>query len=193
MDQHRFDVRKLERLNDETRFEQLIPELMWSALGNPNPSTIVEIGAGTGLFANRFAEMALDATVFAVDVEPIMVKWMEHNRLRQDGRLRPVLSDENHVPLPDAIADIVVTINLHHELASPAETYSEALRLLKPGGQILVVDWAPIDTPSGPPQAIRASEYQLLEILGEVGFKDLKAHPGLPWHSLVTASKDVTG
>ena len=38
---------------------------------SPEPSVIVEIGAGTGLFAGRFAAMAPDAKVFAVDTEPV--------------------------------------------------------------------------------------------------------------------------
>jgi ubiquinone/menaquinone biosynthesis C-methylase UbiE len=189
MSHHKFDVRKLEKLNDEKRFEQLIPEVMWDALGDPNPSTIVEIGAGTGLFASRFADMALDVAVYAVDIEPAMVAWMEQNRLREDGKFHPVLADETHVPLPDAVADIVMTINLHHELEFPATTYAEAFRLLKPGGQILVVDWAPTETLGGPPQEIRATEDQLREMLESVGFEASVAHFGLPWHSLVTALK----
>ena len=35
---------------------------------------IVEIGAGTGLFAARFARMAPGAIVYAVDLEPAMVE-----------------------------------------------------------------------------------------------------------------------
>ena len=118
MPHQKFDVAKLERLNDPARFADLDPTRMWDALGSPEPSALVEIGAGTGLFSARFAAMAPGATVYAVDVAPEMVAWMRENRPEvAAGRVVPVLAEETRIPLADALADIVVTINLHHELA----------------------------------------------------------------------------
>jgi SAM-dependent methyltransferase len=184
----KFDIRKLERLNDPARFEQLDPAFMWAALGRPSPRTIVEIGAGTGMFAARFLSLAPGSVLHAVDLEPAMVEWMNANRPEAaDGRLVPILGDETRVPLDDGIADLVFMVNLHHELADPAATYGEALRVLRSGGQVLVVDWAPIETPHGPPMAVRASADELATALTEVGFADVLSHSGLPWHSVVTA------
>jgi SAM-dependent methyltransferase len=188
----KFDVRKLERLNDEGRFETLIPEAMWGALGDPLPRTIIEIGSGPGLFAARFAAMAPDATVYAVDTEPVMLEWMRANRNEvADGRIVPVLADETSIPLEDGIADLVTMINLHHELAEPAETYAEAFRLVAAGGQVLVVDWARSETPHGPPLAVRASAETLEALLRDAGFVDVRVHDGLPWHSMLTATKGL--
>lgn len=190
MGHQKFDVRKIARLDDEDRFADLDPELMWAALGDPSPSVIVDIGAGTGLFAKRFAAMAPAATVFAADTEPVMLRWMEeHADPAVAARVRPVLAKEASVPLPDAEADLVVMINLHHELAMPRDSYAEALRLLRPGGQLLVADWAKNDMEGGPPQAIRATFDQIAEMLREVGFGCVARHEGLPRHTLVTACK----
>ncbi|NTW29147.1 MAG: class I SAM-dependent methyltransferase [Coriobacteriia bacterium] len=186
----KFDLAKLEKLNDPGRFVQLDPVRMWDALGDPTPRVIVEIGAGTGLFAARFAEMAPQATVYAVDIEPVMIEWMTKNRVSVFGeRFVPLLAEETSIPLPDSTADLVVTINVHHELANPPATYREALRLLAPAGQILVVDWAPIDTPKGPPQAVRLSGAELAEILSAAGFTDVVVHRPLEWHTLVTGRR----
>lgn len=186
----KFDVSKLERLNDPGRFESLDPDIMWHALGDPSPRTIVEIGAGTGLFAARFAHMAPGSKVYAVDSHPKMIAWMTENRTEvADGSLVPVRSSETGVPLATGIADLVVMINVHHELADPDATYSEALRLLVNGGRMLLVDWAPIDTPKGPPQRIRASSELLTATLRRAGFCDVEVHSGLPWHSLLTAHR----
>lgn len=195
MAHQKFDIAKLERLNDPGRFDTMIPEVMWSALGSPNPDVIVEIGAGTGLFAEQFALFAPHATVYAVDMAPEMIAWMAEHRAGiasdADGapRLVPLLSTETAVPLPDGVADLVVMLNVHHELADPAETYAEAHRLLRPGGQVLVVDWATHETPKGPPQAIRAPESVLAKILAGAGFGDVESHAGLVWHSLLTARR----
>lgn len=186
----KFDTAKLLKLNDPGRFDTLRPDVMWDALGRPDAHTIVEIGAGTGIFSAKFAELAPHATVFAADVEPEMLDWMRDNREEvASGRMVVLPSEERHVPLDDDVADLVVMINLHHELDDPAAIYGEAFRMAAEGGQVMVVDWAPGDTPKGPPQEVRASVEQIEQALTEAGFSDVRAHEGLPWHSLVTGRK----
>jgi len=185
----KFDLSKIARLDDVGRFETMRPEVMWDALGSPEPRCIVEIGAGTGLFSERFTEFAPHAIVYAADTEVAMLDWMrEHRPGVATGRVVPVLSEETAVPLPDESADLVMMLNLHHELADPPAMYAEALRLLVSGGQLLLVDWAARETPKGPPLAIRATPEQLEEVVRRVGFTDVVTHEGaLPWHNLLTA------
>jgi ubiquinone/menaquinone biosynthesis C-methylase UbiE len=186
----KFDVTRLERLNDEARFDVVRPEFLWSALGDPQPSTIVDIGAGTGLFARRFSQLAPDARVLAVDSSPVMVEWMASNLPAEfESRVIPLLSQESVVPLPDAEADLVVMIHLHHELADPLASYREAFRLLRPGGQVLVVDFTPEAGPGGPPLHIRATGEQIAAALVEAGFAGVVSHPGLPKDSVLTATR----
>jgi SAM-dependent methyltransferase len=186
----KFDIAKLERLNDVGRFEYLDPELMWAAAATPDARTIVEIGAGTGLFACRFADLAPEADIYAADIEPVMVRWMfQHRPAALCGRLHPILAEETKIPLPTGDADLVLMINVHHELADPRSSYCEALRLLKIGGTLLIADWLPGDTGSGPPHAVRASAEQIAEILSAVGFCEIEEHEDLLRHSLLTARK----
>lgn len=188
----KFDLAKIAKLDDSGRFESLQPDVMWDALGAPdNARAIVEIGAGTGMFATRFAEMAPSSTVYALDTEQQMLDWMQANRpLVSQGRLVPVLSQESHVPIDDDFADIVFMINLHHELAEPDAIYAEAYRITRRGGRILVVDWAPKETPRGPALAVCASAEEIADFVGMAGFTDVCVHAdALVWHTLVTAEK----
>lgn len=185
----KFDMKKIARLDDVGRFDTMKPEVMWHALGEPSPRTIVEIGAGTGLFAQRFSEMAPQAVVYAVDTEQPMIDWMGEKRPGvAGGTVVPVKSEETSVPLTDEVADIVMLLNVHHELADPTAIYREAARLLRSGGQVLVVDWAPRDTPKGPPLEVRSSGEEIAGILATAGFSAAVVHDeALPWHTLVTA------
>ena len=190
MPHEKFDIAKLERLNDVARFEQLDPELMWAAAATPDARTIVEIGAGTGLFTCRFAELAPKAEFYAIDIEPVMIRWMfQHRPEALSGRVHPLLAEETKVPLPTGEADLVMMLNVHHELADPRSSYGEVLRLLRIGGTLLIADWRPGDTGSGPPQAVRASAEQIADMIGTVGFYEITTHEGLPHHSLLTARK----
>lgn len=186
----KFDMSKIAKLDDVGRFDSMKPDVMWEALGSPSPATIVEIGAGTGLFAERFSELAPQAKVYAVDTEAGMLDWIREHRQGIAGCIVPVLSEERSVPLEDGIAELVTMLNLHHELEEPAAIYAEAYRLLAPRGQILVVDWAPVETPKGPPLAVRASAEQIAAFLEGAGFSEVVVHDdALPWHSLVTAKR----
>lgn len=186
----KFDLNKLERLNDPARFESLPPELFWRSLDRP-VRAIVEVGAGTGLFASAMAALAPEATIYAVDVAPQMIDWMaEHRSEVACGRIVPVLADETTIPLPDALADALYMINLHHEFADPAASYAEAFRLLKPGGRLLVVDWARKETPKGPPMEVRVEGDVLRALLSSAGFTEIEIDLStLPWHLMATAMR----
>lgn len=187
----KFDPAKLEKLNDPRRAEDLRPDVMWGALALESPATMVEIGAGTGFFATRFAALCPGMTVYAADIVERMVEWMCENLTQvASGLVIPLMVEETHVPLPDGIADATVMINLHHELADPTGTYAEAFRLTSPGGRVLVADWADRETPKGPPLAIRASVETLRSALEGAGFVGSEAHAGLPHHHLVTATRE---
>lgn len=193
MAHQKFDVAKLERLNDPGRLETMPPKVMWQALGSPAAQVIVEIGAGTGLFAAALCALAPGATMYAVDTEQAMLDWMIRNRSEvADGRIVPVLSTEGSVPLDDGVADVVAMINVHHELADPDAIYAEAFRLLSPGGSVLVVDWAPYETPKGPSLEVRATPARIVWLLERAGFSLARVHEGaLAWHSMVTAVREA--
>ena len=192
MTHHKFDLAKLEKLNDPVRFESLPPDAFFEALGSPDgPSAIVEIGAGTGLFAEEFSRRAPGATVYVTDIAEEALAWIRANRPGvADGRIVPVLSAESCVPLDDGLADAVYMINLHHELEDPAATYADAFRLLKPGGRLLVVDWAARETPKGPPLPSRATAGMLDAVIRSAGFGEIVIDEArLPWHIMVTARR----
>jgi SAM-dependent methyltransferase len=186
----KFDPAKLDKLNDPARLARMDPPRLWAAAGIPDPSVIIEIGAGTGIFAEAFANFAPKATVYAVDTEPLMIGWMEaHRAPALGGRLVPLLATDETVPLPNGMADVVFLIDLHHELAAPDATYAEVYRLLAAGRKVVVVDWLRDNQSGGPPQEIRASEAEIAATLERTGFKHVATHEGPARHSLITAVK----
>lgn len=184
------DPEKLAKLDHPGRLEQLDPSAMYEALGRPEVSVWVDVGAGTGIITAAFARLMPAATFYGADTSPEAVAWMrEHRDEAREGRLLPLLAEESRVPLDDGVADVVSMIALHHELADKHASYTEAMRLLRPGGQLLVVDWKPIETPKGPPLSLRVTAQDIADAAKEAGFADVSIHDVLAEHSVITAAR----
>lgn len=189
---HRFNPAKLDRLNDVGRLDDLIPNVMWAAFGVPDARDVVEVGAGTGMFAREFvARMVADGVLHAVDSEPVMLEWMsEHLPCDPGNHIDVVAADALSIPLADESADIVYSINLHHELDNPEAMLAEAKRLLRPGGVVAIVDWKREATPKGPPLEHRVGTTELVRQMISAGFADVTVHDVLSYHDVVTGRRD---
>jgi len=109
----------------------------------PAPSTVVELGCGTG----RLAEFAVSCGYqwIGVDRSPAMIR-QARKRKRADGP-HFLCADARQLPLRAASADAVVATFPSPYILMP-ETAREIRRVLRPGGRVVVVltaHVAPID------------------------------------------------
>ncbi|MCL4078672.1 class I SAM-dependent methyltransferase [Coriobacteriia bacterium Es71-Z0120] len=190
---HRFDPKKLPSLNDVARLEDLVPDAIWDAFGVPDARVAIEVGAGTGMFAREFAaRMAPESVVYAVDAEPAMTAWMREHLIETGGaRIEVVDARAEELPFGKSVADLLYMINLHHELDDVDAALSEAMRVLRPGGTIGVVDWKREPTPKGPPVEHRAGAETIARDLERAGFADVRAVPVLRYHDIVVALRPL--
>ena len=89
------------------------------------------------------------------------------------SELRPLLMKDYSIPLEDGIADLIVMINLHHEIEDPLAILTECYRLLRPGGKIAISDWKKEDTGHGPALEIRFETGEVESQLSQCGFMHL--------------------
>ncbi len=189
MSGHKFDPNMIDTLNDHSRLTRMKPDELWDAFGLSAPHVLIDIGAGTGIFARHFASK-LSGTVYACDSAPEMIAWMEeHIDAETRKRIVPTRSEESVIPLKNGIADLVYLIAVYHELHSPAALLAEAKRLLKKGGVIAVVDWKPGSTQHGPPAGERVSPEDVIDAFLRAGFSDVTQHDILESHYVITAKK----
>ena len=102
---------------------------------------VVDLGAGTGLLALALAPRT--AEVVAVDLSGRMLERLDE-RAAADGlrNLRTLEADLRHLPLEDESATLVVSNYAFHHLDDPGKelALSEARRVLRPGGRLVVCD-----------------------------------------------------
>lgn len=185
----KFDPRKLQKLNNPDRLKDIPPEFISTRLQNTKPEILIEIGAGTGFFSIALRDVLSPATLYACDISPAMIDWMTENVVPDYPDIVVVKTEELSVPLEDRISDLVFMINLHHELDDPVGTIAEAHRLLKPGGNILIIDWKKEEMSEGPPQQIRCTPEQVADQLTHTGFNKIDISTELPKHFFILGSK----
>lgn len=189
MIEKKFDPQKLQKLNNPQRLKDISPDFIWNKLNPKKTDVLVEIGAGTAFFSIAFLKQAKAAKIYACDLSEVMIDWMKENVITKYPNIAPVKTEEVLIPLEDEIADIVFTINLHHELDNPIQTLKEAYRITKPGGKIFIVDWKK-ESPLGPPVQIRCTPEQVKNQLEIAGFKQIDFYNDLPMHFLAIGEKN---
>jgi ubiquinone/menaquinone biosynthesis C-methylase UbiE len=138
---------------------------------------VADIGCGPGFFTVPMAERILPGgRVAALDIAVDMLQHLRH-RIAAAGlrNVLPAQSEESRLPLPGGACDRVLLAFLAHELEAPDVFFREVTRVLRPGGRGLVVDWAPRESPIGPPLDVRVPATSVRERLMRAGLR-----PGEP-------------
>jgi ubiquinone/menaquinone biosynthesis C-methylase UbiE len=94
------------------------------------------------LTPSLLARLAPDASLEVVDILPIQLRNLRA-KLPADPRVTLTLGDSSALALPDASVDQALLFFLLHEQPEPVRraTLAEALRVVKPGGKIVIVDY----------------------------------------------------
>lgn len=120
------------------------PGRSWEAVGHfllrMFPRAIVaDLGAGEGMISQLLARRA--EKVWCIDNSPRMVEVGRDFAAKHNlGNLEYKLGDIEDVPLPDRSVDLALLSQALHHARRPQVAVKEAARILKPGGQIVVLD-----------------------------------------------------
>ncbi|MDU3645531.1 MAG: class I SAM-dependent methyltransferase [Clostridium perfringens] len=138
----KFNPDNLEKLNNPERLNLIDLRELLKILDLNDCPKIADVGAGTGLFSRAFLEKIPNCTLYALDISDEFLNYMDINLQDYYGdRLKIGKMQETHIPLKDNSIDLIVMINLHHELLSPKELLKDAYRVLKEEGKIFIADW----------------------------------------------------
>lgn len=174
---------------EEREMEENTTQLLKNLSVKPG-MVVADIGAGSGYHSALLSKMAGNGKVFAVDVEPEMIAYL-NERIKQEklSRIVPVLSTEKNVALPENTVDIILLVDVYHEFSFPYEMALSMRSALKPGGKLVLVEFRAED-PSVPIKNIhKMSEKQSIKELKAVGFIFEKNMDNLPWQHCMVFTK----
>jgi ubiquinone/menaquinone biosynthesis C-methylase UbiE len=151
---------------------------------------VADIGAGSGYHSALLSKMVGTGKVFAVDVEPEMIAYL-NARIKQEklSRIVPVLSTEQKVSLPENTIDMMLLVDVYHEFSFPYEMALSMRASLKPGGKLVLVEFRAED-PTVPIKTIhKMSEAQAIKEFKAAGFAFDKNIDNLPWQHCMVFTK----
>jgi SAM-dependent methyltransferase len=105
---------------------------VFRSLGLDAAGSLLEIGAGTGAVTRRLRSALPALAITALDHDPVLLAHV--------SGADTVVADAQSLPLPDAAFDAVLLRYVLQHVASPSRVLSEAVRVLRPGGLLLVVE-----------------------------------------------------
>lgn len=124
----------------EEKAEAMIRKLA----GEARVGRYVDLGTGTGRMLELLASQADEA--IGIDLSREMLGFARASLGKAElDRVQVRQGDICNLAMEDASADLVTLHQVLHFLDEPALAVAEALRILKPGGRLIVADFAPHD------------------------------------------------
>ena len=165
----KFDVKKLEKLDNPMRRKLLPPAEILDRIGIRSGDKFADIGCGIGYFSIPASEIVGDrGLVIAMDISQTMLDYlMEHGGDKKN--ISPVKSGENTLPLNDGEVDIAFMCNVVHELDNREMFFKEVKRIVRGSGKLAIVDFEKKTGSFGPPLEHRVGKEVVVEELQREG------------------------
>jgi ubiquinone/menaquinone biosynthesis C-methylase UbiE len=175
---------------DQREFEEK-PGVVIDALQIKPGDTVADLGAGSGYYSFRLAPVVgPTGKVLAIDIEPRMLEVIRGRAARQKiGNVETVRSTASDPNLPPASVDVLLMVDVYHELAFPYEMMQGVVTALKPGGRVALVEYRKED-PNVPIKEVhKMSERQVTREMQAVGLKPQRSVESLPLQHLLIFTK----
>jgi FkbM family methyltransferase len=172
-EEHQHDFSDPERwsqvFDDPKRDAWQKPQEVIEALKLKRAALVADIGAGTGYFTMRLARALPGGKVFAVDLEPDMVKHLaqraKHEHLANVVAVQATTDDAR---LPEKV-DLALMVDTYHHIDDRRRYFAKLKESLKPGGRVAIIDFT-LDSDIGPAPRARVSPDRVKSELAAAGY-----------------------
>ena len=174
------------------RAETELPGRVVRGLDLDSSDVVADLGAGTGYFTFRVASEVPRGTVYAVDIQPEMLGIIRRRMEEQGvGNVEPVRGTVQDPNLPKGAVDAAFIVDAYHEFAYPREMVQGIREALKPGGQLVLVEYRGED-PTVPIKPLhKMTEAQVRREIEAAGLRWRETKDMLPQQHFVVFEKPM--
>ena len=173
-------------LDRPEREQEEHPEIVMDALDLHEGEVVADLGAGSGFFTFRIAKrVGKSGKVLAIDIQDEMIDTIRRraNELAV-ANVEEVRASETDSHLRGGSVDIVLMVDVYHELAYPYEVMTKVREALKPGGRVVFVEYRQEDPRVPIKEVHKMSVEQLDKEMKVVGLARTRTVETLPWQHI---------
>jgi ubiquinone/menaquinone biosynthesis C-methylase UbiE len=152
---------------------------------------VADLGAGSGYFTFRMApKVGGTGKVFAVEIQEAMLNTLRTRAATLKAtNVEVVQGSEIDPHLPVSGVDLVLVVDVYHELAYPFEVMKKVREALKPGGRVVFVEYRKEDAAVPIKEVHKMSVKQLEKEMNAVGLVRVRTVETLPLQHIVVFEK----
>jgi ubiquinone/menaquinone biosynthesis C-methylase UbiE len=171
-------------LDRPEREQRQQPERVLDALQLDPHSTVADVGAGTGYFTVRLARRV--ARVHATDIQPEMLERLAERLAREHlTNVERHLATGHDAALPARCCDLILLVDVYHELSDPPAIMAGIRRALTERGRLVLVEYRGEDpaVPIRPEHKMTLRQIQ--QEIAQLGFHFVESLEFLPEQRIV--------
>jgi ubiquinone/menaquinone biosynthesis C-methylase UbiE len=148
---------------------------------------VADVGAGSGYYTVRLARaVGRDGQVYATDLQPGMLDLIRAKVAREKlANVTLVQSTATDPKLPDATFDMILMVDVYHELSGPQAFIARLKQALKPGGRLVLIEFRGEDRNVPIQELHKMTVAQIRQELQADGFVIDRVIDVLPWQHIV--------
>jgi SAM-dependent methyltransferase len=152
---------------------------------------VVDLGAGSGVYTFRLAKLVGDmGKVYAVDIQPEMLMIIQRKMKKQAAKnIELVQCTEKDPKLPERAIDLILMVDVYHELAYPYEVMQKLVDSLKPGGRLVFVEFRLEDDKVPIKLVHKMTERQVVREMEPFPVRHVETQGHLPWQHVIIFEK----
>lgn len=155
--------------------------------------TVCDMGCGNGFYSIKMAKMVgPQGTILGVDVQPEMLQFLR-TRMEKEGvdNITPILGSFHNPRLPRNTVDVILMVDVYHELSHPEIMLRSMRDSLKPNGQIILLEYREEDDRVPIKLLHKMNKVQILKEYEANGFRIASQFDKLPWQHMMFFEKDL--
>jgi ubiquinone/menaquinone biosynthesis C-methylase UbiE len=156
-----------DRLRAADRIARLdVPRVVALSLAGLAATSVLDVGTGTGVFAEAFAAAGLAVT--GIDTNASLLAMARGYAPMAQFIEAPA----EQIPLPEGSFDLVFLGHVLHEADDPLAALQEARRVTRQ--RVAILEWPYRDEPAGPPLAHRLDPAAVADLSARAGFRGVE-------------------
>lgn len=163
------------------------PDKFWHDIGLRAGQTVVHLGSGPGFYLIPAAKIVgAGGKCIGIDIQAHLLAETESRATREGlgdivHTIRANIENDKGSTLQPTSAEWVLIANILHQ-SNPSKIFTEAARVVKPDGNVVVVEWDVGASPLGPPGSVRIAKPDALAAAETAGLKLLREFKPSPYH-----------